>query len=298
MIWKMTQRNIQVYVRNRTAVFFSFLSVFIIIGLYALFLGKMQVDSIAGMMKQFGMADTGVRFLVDSWIMSGLLSVSAVTISLGALDTMVFDVEQKRFSDFIVAPVSRASVVLSYLISSCIISFMFNLVTLAIGELYILSGGGELLSLAKLLEVLGILALSVFASSSILFLVISFIKSGTAFGTLSTLLGTLIGFLTGVYVPLGILPDAVQKFVLFVPFTHSAGLLRQVFCERPLEAVFGAIPEHARADVISQYKGMYGIQLHWGDFNITIPLMLIVLAGTAVLFLLLSALKLRRYRQA
>lgn len=278
-------RNIRVYVRDRMAVFFSFLSVLIIIALYALFLGKVQTDGIKAIIGDL----KGVRSLVDSWIMAGLLSVNAVTISLGVLGTMVFDKEFKRFSDFIVAPVSRTGIVVSYLISAWVISLSFSIAALVAGELYIVSGGGQLLSAVSALRVVGMLALAVVSSSSVMFFFASFLTSGSAFGVLSTLLGTLIGFITGVYVPLGVLPSAVQKFVVLVPFSHSAAMLRQAFCDAPLAAVFGGAPP----DVQAQYMKMYGIRLFWNGTEISMAAMLVILAGTTVVFLAISALKLR-----
>jgi multidrug/hemolysin transport system permease protein len=203
---------------------------------------------------------------------------------------MVFDVEYKRFPDFVVAPISRTGVVVSYLISAWVIGLVFSLIALAAGELYILSGGGALFDPPHALKVVGMLVLSVVSSSSVMFLVASFLKSGSAFGTLATLLGTLIGFITGVYVPLGILPEAVRKFVVLVPFSHSAAMLRQVFCDAPLATVFGAAPSEAKL----QYAKMYGINLFWGDTEISMIAMLAILAGVTVVFLLISAVKLRR----
>jgi multidrug/hemolysin transport system permease protein len=288
-IFRLASRNIKVFVRNRMSVFFSFLSVIIIIALYALFLGKVQVDAIrssAGDIK-------GIRALVDSWIMAGLLSVNAVTIPLGILGTMVFDREYNRFADFLVAPIRRSSVVISYLISAWVIGFFFSLIALVAGELYIVSGGGSILSPLHALEAVAMLALVVISSSSIMYLLASFLKSASAFGTLATLLGTMIGFITGVYVPLGILPEAVQKFVLLVPFSHGAAMLRQVFCDAPLAAVFGGAPGTA----IAAYEKMYGIRLFWGGTEISMQAMIGILAGVAVVFLLLSALKLRSGRK-
>jgi multidrug/hemolysin transport system permease protein len=282
-------RNIRIYVRNRMSVFFSFLSVIIIIALYVLFLGKVQVDGIRRVVGDI----SGIRPLVDSWIMAGLLSVNAVTITLGVLGTMVFDIEYKRFPDFVVSPISRTSVVVSYLISAWVIGFLFSLVAFVAGELYIVSGGGALLSPKEMLSVVGILALAVVSSSSIMYLLASFLRSGSAFGTLSTLLGTLIGFITGVYVPLGILPNAVQRFVVLVPFSHSAAMLRQVFCDGPLAVVFNGAPPEARL----AYMKMYGIKLFWGAREISMTTMAIVLVGVTVVFLLLSVLKLRGYRK-
>lgn len=289
-VLKMASRNIKIYVRDRTSVFFSFLSVLIIIGLYALFLGKIQVDNIQSQVGDI----KGISALVGSWIMSGLLCVNTVTIALGVLGTMVFDIEYKRFPDFVVAPVSRTGIVVSYLISAWVISFLFSLIALIAGELYILSCGGELLSPMNFLKVVGILALSVVSSSSVMYLLASFLKSGSAFGVLSTLVGTLIGFLTGIYVPVGVLPPAIQKLVDLIPFSHSAALLRQAFCEQPLKTVFGMAPQH----VTDAYVRLNGIKLFWNDTEFTAPIMIAVLVGVAVVFLLLSALKLRKYKQA
>jgi multidrug/hemolysin transport system permease protein len=289
VILALASRNIRIYIRNRMSVFFSFLSVIIIIALYVLFLGKVQADGIRRAVGDI----QGIRPLVDSWIMAGLLSVNAVTVTLGVLGTMVFDIEYKRFPDFVVSPISRASVVVSYLVSAWVIGLLFSLMALAAGELYIVSGGGSLLSLKDMLIVVGMLALAVVSSSSIMYLLASFLRSASAFGTLSTLLGTLIGFITGVYVPLGILPNAVQRFVVLVPFSHSAAMLRQVFCEAPLGTVFNGAPPEARL----AYVKMYGIKLFWGAREISMSTMTMVLVGVTVVFLLLSVLKLRRYKK-
>ncbi len=288
-ILMLASRNIRVFVRNRMSVFFSFLSVIIIIALYVLFLGKVQVDGIRNVVGDM----QGIRPLVDSWIMAGLLSVNAVTITLGVLGTMVFDIEYKRFPDFIVSPVRRSSIVGSYLLAAWVVGLLFSLIAFVAGELYILSGGGSLLSPLAMFTVLGMLALAVVSSSSIMYLVASFLTSGSAFGTLSTLLGTLIGFITGVYVPLGVLPDAMQKLIVLVPFSHSAAMLRQVFCEQPLATVFNGAPPAA----ILRYVKMYGIRLFWGAQEISMAAMVLILVGVTVGFLLLSVLKLRGYKR-
>ena len=61
-MWAMTKRNLKVFFRDRSSVFFSLLAVFIIIALYAVFLG----DTITG-----GMEDVeGIDFLMNSWIIA------------------------------------------------------------------------------------------------------------------------------------------------------------------------------------------------------------------------------------
>jgi multidrug/hemolysin transport system permease protein len=297
MIWELVKRNVWVYIRNRRSVFFSFMSVLIVIGLYMLFLGKVQVDSIKSIMSGIPgvtVNDSTITPLVNSWIISGLLAVNTVTLSLGVLGTMVFDVESKRISDFIVAPISRTGVVLSYLISAWIVDLAFSLIGLVLGELYVLSGGGDILGAMAMLKVVGILALSVVVSSTIMYFIASFMNSQPAFISLSTIVGTLIGFTSGVYVPQGVLPDAMQKVVVLIPFSHVASLLRQILCDKPLATLFGGLPPEAMAS----YSKMYGIQLFWGNTEITATAMLGILAGTAVLFMALSALRMRKFKQS
>lgn len=82
-----TKRNLKVFFKDKTSVFFSLLSVFIIIGLYMLFLGDVWVSSFDGL--------EGVRYLMDSWIIAGLLTVTSVTTAMGAFGIMVEDRTKK-----------------------------------------------------------------------------------------------------------------------------------------------------------------------------------------------------------
>lgn len=64
---KLAGRNIKVFLRDRTSVFFSFLSVIIIILLYVLFLGDTMVKSLQDYVPDPNVA----RFFADTWIMVG-----------------------------------------------------------------------------------------------------------------------------------------------------------------------------------------------------------------------------------
>ena len=46
----LTMRNLKVFLRDKANVFFSLLSPLIVLGLYVLFIGRMQSDGIAGCM--------------------------------------------------------------------------------------------------------------------------------------------------------------------------------------------------------------------------------------------------------
>lgn len=282
------KRNLWVFFRDRSAVFFSFLSVIIIIGLYALFLADTQVKSLKSMV-----GDTDdIRFLVDSWIMGGLLAVNTVTVSLGALAVMVQDQESKAMRDFMTAPIRRTTIVLSYIISAFIIGVVITVVGLFVMELYIMIAGGQLLSITAMAKTIGVLLLCVINSTAMLFFVTSFVRSSTAFSTVSTITGTMIGFLAGIYVPIGVLPQGVQYIIQIFPTSHGAVLLRQLFMEVPLAKVF----ENAPAEVLEEYNKVFGVEFYIGGEPLSDQMMILYLSVVTVVFILLSIWRVRKMR--
>jgi multidrug/hemolysin transport system permease protein len=280
-----TWRNLMVYFKDKASVFFSLLAVFIIIGLYALFLGDVWVNSFDNM--------NGVRFMMDSWIVSGLLAVTSVTTTMGAFGTMVEDKKNKITKDFASSPMKRSTIVGGYTLSSYIIGVIMSLVTLVLSEIYIISNGGELMNVSALLKVFGLILLGTFTNTSIVLFVVSFFKSTNAFATASTIIGTLIGFLTGIYLPVGELPGAVQWVVKLFPVSHTASLFRQVIMEKPIGAAFAGAPQSS----ITDFKETMGVFLMFGDKPASPLLSVMVLILTAALFYALSFINVSRKRK-
>ena len=123
------KRNLLIFFRQKSNVFFSLLGVFIIIGLYALFLGDLMVKGMTGM--------KGSRFLMDSWIIAGILAVTPVTTSLGAMATMVEDKNNHIYKDFLASPLKRSTLASGYIISGFLISLILTFITFILGEGYI-----------------------------------------------------------------------------------------------------------------------------------------------------------------
>jgi multidrug/hemolysin transport system permease protein len=273
-----------VFFKDRTAVFFSLLAVFIIIGLYALFLGDVWVNSFSGI--------NGVRYLMDSWIIAGLLAVTSVTTTMGAFGIMVEDKAKKITKDFTCSPLKRSSIAGGYILSAFIIGVIMSLVTLVLAEIYIAANGGELMNAALLLKVFALILLATFTNTSIVLFLVSFFKSVNAFATASTIIGTLIGFLTGIYLPVGQLPEGVQWAVKLFPVSHAAALFRQTMMAKPMSASFTGAPETA----VSDFERLMGVTFKFGDTVITPLISICILVLTAVLFYGLSIWNISRKR--
>lgn len=279
---RFAKRNLKIFFRDKSAVFFSLLSVFIIIGLYALFLGDVWTSSLKNL--------TGVRYMMDSWIMAGLLAVTSVTATMGAFGIMVEDKAKKLIKDFNASPIRRSSIAGGYILGAIAIGIILNLVTLVLAELYVVANGGQWMDAATLAKALALILLSTVTNTSLVLFVVSFFSSTNAFTTASTIIGTLIGFLTGIYLPIGQLPSSVQWVVKVFPVSHAASLFRGVMMADAMSKTFENAPEQT----LSQFKQVMGVTLKFGDTAATPFMSIMILIGTAVVFYGLAVLNISR----
>ncbi|NLH01518.1 MAG: ABC transporter permease [Clostridiales bacterium] len=275
-------RNLKVFFKDKTSVFFSLLAVFIIIGLYALFLGDVWTNSFNYI--------SGVRFLMDSWIMAGLLAVTTVTTAMGAFGIMVQDKERKIIKDFAASPVRKRDIAGGYILGALIVSIIMSLITLILAEIYIISNGGSLMYLSAFLKTLGLILLCALCNTSMIFFIVSFFNSSNAFATASTILGTLIGFITGIYIPIGSLPSGVQWVVKCFPVSHGAVLFRQVMMALPISKSFAGAPD----EVINEFSESLGITFKFGDTTVSPLTSILILLASSVIFYILSVVNLSR----
>ncbi len=271
-----TKRNLKVFFRDRSSVFFSLLAVFIILGLYVLFLGDVWTSDLNDV--------PGAREMMDNWIIAGMLAVTTFTTSMGAFGIMINDKTQKITKDFYSSPLSRNSIAGGYVLSAFIIALIMSVVTLVLGEIYIIANGGTMMSLPVLLKVLVLIVLSAFVNTAIIFFIVSFFKSQNAFATASTVIGTLIGFITGIYLPISMLPGGVQWIIKLFPVSHAAALFRQVMMETPIASSFEGMP----SENVAEFKDMLGVTFKFGDYTTTATASILVLMVTAVVFYGLS----------
>lgn len=283
---KIAQRNLKIFFRDKSAVFFSLLASFIIIGLYVLFLGDVWASN-------FKQAGVNVREVMNNWIMAGLLAVTTVTTTMGAFDVMVSDKTKKINKDFLSSPVSRRSLAGGYVLSAFLIGLIMSMVTLVLAEAYIVMEGGALMDLKTLAKVIGVILIADLANTSMVFFLTSFFTSAAAFGTASTIIGTLIGFLTGIYLPIGTLPEAVQWAIKLFPPSHAAALLRQIMMEKPIATAFANAP----AEYVEETKEMLGVTFKFGGTELGAYVHIAVLLGAGALFFVLAVVSMSRKRR-
>lgn len=278
----LAKRNFIVYTRDRAGVFFSFLGVLIIIALYLIFLGE-NMEKAWDNVKEAGA-------LIDTWVMAGILAVASITTAMGACAVIVDDRIRKTAKDFRSAPMKSHQITGSYMISTLLSSFVMTVLTLIAAELYLFFAGAPLLSAAAVLKVLGVILLTVFASCSIVLFVVSFLKTMSAYSNVSILLGTLIGFVTGMYIPIGTLSEGVQLIIKLFPISHGSALFRRIMLEDVMRTSFEGAPESA----VAAFESNMGVVYQFGDTEMTVGMHVLVLVATTVIFFLFSLLRMSR----
>lgn len=278
----LTKRNLKAFYRDRPAVLFSFLASLIIIGLYVLFLGDVYTSDFGEM--------ANAREIMDNWVMAGLLATTSFTTTMGAFGIMVNDKAQKISKDFYSSPVSRRSLAGGYVLSALILGFVTSVMTLCLAEIYIVANGGILLSLHAMLKVLILILLADITNVAIMFFITSFFASNNAFSTAGTVMGTLIGFITGIYLPIGMLPEAVQWVVKLFPTSHAAALLRQTMMEGAMSESFANVPEQYLMD----FKHTLGVTFQFGSREVGSNANIAILLVSAIVFFALAVMNLSK----
>ena len=271
-------RNLKVFFRDKTAVFFSLLAVLIVLGLYIFFLGDVWVDSFPNI--------KGVKNLMNCWIIAGLMGVTSVTANMGAFGTMIEDKSKNKIKDFYVSPIKKSKIVGGYIISSFIVGSMMSVMTLIISQIYLVYSGVDVLNFKELTEVFLIILMTSLSNSAMILFIVSLFSSEKAFSTASTIVGTLIGFITGIYLPISMLPDSVQIIVKLFPTSHGISILRQIFMKKQMDISFADVP----TNYINEFKESMGVVYYINDKLVSNTASVFILIASTIIFFFLAVL--------
>lgn len=260
-VYYLTKRNMLIFLRDKSAVFFSVLSMLIVLALMVIFLGNMNCDNVVvALAKTGGVRDTAAdeknaQYLIKMWTLAGILLTNAVTVTLTVMGSMVQDETRNRLASFYAAPVRRIRLAFAYVLSSWIVGTGMCILTLAAGEAYMGLSGFPLLSAKECAEILGLILLNTFVWAALAYLLALFIHSESAWSGALSIVGTLVGFVGAIYLPMSMLPAGVANVLKHLPVLHGAALMRGVCVRDAVETTFAGLPEIA-ADTFKEQMGV------------------------------------------
>lgn len=280
IILSLSLRNLKLFVRDKALVFFSFLSVIIILGLYVLFLGEIQIANIR---ESIGIDIPEINALVYAWMLPGLIAVASMTLSLGNMGRLVDDAQDENLNDFLVSPLKRWQLILSYLLSSITITSVISIIMFILSILIVKLKGGPWLNIEQIIQSLGVMFLLIISSALLSLYIASWVKTQNSYGVVNSMVGTFIGFVTGAYMPMGIMPIFVQNMFNILPVSLGTSLLRQIYLKPIMNKVFNQAP----VEMINDYRYFQGIDLKVFGYILEPNFMLIaIFASIGLLFIL------------
>lgn len=286
-IQALVKRHIYKFLRDKAAVFTSLLSVIILLALYFLFIGRQYTDGIENLSEPLQTR------IVIGVMMGGILVINTISLSLGVMGNLVTDIDQKKLEGFLVTPIKRYKIILSYYLSAIIVTSVLTLLMWALTILYagIFKGYWypiDIIIIASLLIIL-----YTFISTALMVFLTTLIKSVNAFGTLSGVLGTFIGFLSGIYMPLTVLGQAMIYVASFNPFTHMSILLKKVLLDQPLIELGTLLSSNPNIEnpqsILDNLRNVYGAQeIGIAGQSVSMGIIFSIIAVITLIFLFLS----------
>lgn len=285
------KRNLGLYFRDYSAVFFSLLSMLIIIVLMVFFLGDINNHDLLEAIKlvpgRGGEDDANtVKNFSFLWTCAGIMTINASTVTHAFYSNMIKDRTGNRLNSLFVMPVKRPVFVLSYVSAAWAAGVVMSIITLAVTEIIGVINGVDILPFNTQLELVLLIMLNTFVYSTIMFLFATLIKSQSAWSGVGIILGTLAGFLGGIYFPLGSMSGTMQKVVKCFPFIYGTSLFRKIML-KPLEnSFFEGTPEIIRSEV----DKTMGMDLFLGNNQLSDPAKAGILIAVSVVFIITSTL--------
>ena len=229
-ILSLTKRNMKVFLRDKTGVFFSLLSPLLVLLLFILFLGDLQIDSVKGALESNGVLDlfssNYPRAVAYNWLIAGVLGVSCITVSFSCLSVIISDREKGIENDYKASPISGIKVYISYVLGVFLSTLLIMIIVSFAGLIFLACANSLNMNFTDYLILYGSIILGSFNASLFAYALTSFIKTTGAHGAFTGLICAVSGFLIGAYMPISSFPKPIQYFCSIIPGSHSAGLAR------------------------------------------------------------------------
>lgn len=282
----LSRRTLKIFLLDKAAVLFSLLAPLILLLLYTLFLGDVQIAAVkSGLPGGVELSDAAIKAFIDSWVAAGVMSVGCITVSLSANTVMVQDRERGLTRDALASPVGGGVVTLGYFLYNFTVTLFICSVVYAVCLIYLAISGSFFMTAAEAFSAYGVTVLSCLSSTLVNVFISGFFRTNSAFSAFVGIVSAVVGFVIGAYMPVSILPVYVRYITCLFPGSYSAGLFRSFFMRDALGALAGGSGE-----VYSALASSYAVEFDFFGLSMGSGAMAAVLSGTVVLFLIINVI--------
>lgn len=275
----LTFRNIKLYFKDKMTFLVSLITPLILLVLFVAFLKSTYEDSILSLTQGFDPDQKLVDAFTGGWLFSSVLATSCITVAFCS-GMMVVDKINKANVDFIVSPVKKSTLQLSYVLANLFSTLIIAFVLLTIGLIYLACIGFYITFVDFLLIVFGIVITSLFGTI-LANIIWTFTRSQGVVSGVCTLVSALYGFICGAYMPINTMGEGMKGFVSLLPGTYATVLFRQGFLSGVLNEMEKSLPNEMIEGIASGFDAKMSF---FGHEVSTLGLILVITISTIVLF--------------
>jgi len=281
----LAKRILMLFFSDKNYIIGTVLNIIVVLVLFVAFLGEQAAINI-----QFlaGVDVVGLDALVVGMVFGGLLAVICVNSCMGVLQIMVADWKNAA-RDFHVSPISRGKIGLGYIFGSSAVGLLVGALAAALCLAYMMFLGGNII-LLDIAKIALTALLSVLCATAMVYFVICCLKTPEAYDSFYGIISTLLGFMMGVFVPIGVFPEPIQWIVRVFPLSHAGAMFRSALVDRELAAAFA----YADAEALDTFRFTFAVAFDYGVFTSDFWTSAAFLAASTVVFLILCVFMARR----
>lgn len=274
----LTLRNIKLYFKDKMTFLVSLITPLILLVLFIAFLKSTYEDSILSIIQGFDLDQSLIDALTGGWLFSSVLATSCITVAFCS-GMMVIDKINRANIDFMVSPVKKSTLQLSYVLANFFSTFIITFVLLIVGLIYLACVGFYITFVDILLIVFGIIITSLFGTI-LANIIWTFTHSQGVVSGVCTLVSALYGFICGAYMPISTMGQGMQYFVSLLPGTYATVLFRQGFLNSVLNRMRETLPQ----GMINGIASGFDVKMSFFGHDVsTLALILVISISTIVL---------------
>lgn len=274
----LTLRNIKLYFKDKMTFLVSLITPLILLVLFIAFLKSTYEDSILSIIQGFDLDQSLIDALTGGWLFSSVLATSCITVAFCS-GMMVIDKINRANIDFMVSPVKKSTLQLSYVLANLFSTFIITFVLLIVGLIYLACVGFYITFVDILLIVFGIIITSLFGTI-LANIIWTFTHSQGVVSGVCTLVSALYGFICGAYMPISAMGQGMQYFVSLLPGTYATVLFRQGFLNSVLNRMRETLPQ----GMINGIASGFDVKMSFFGHDVsTLALILVISISTIVL---------------
>lgn len=245
-------RGLKAFIRNRTGLIFSLVFPFFFVYVFgAIFKNDFIQNPIA-------------------YMLSGVIIATVFESSLNLASSTVDDMVSGFMKEVLVSPARRIAVAIGQLLSAATVSTLQGILILIIGFFI---GIKFTTWTTSVFVLLAMICVGLVFSGVGLFLA-TIVRNGQTFQIIKTAVTMPLTFLSGAYIPLSMLPNALKYVAYINPMTYATALFRMIVLEKT---------DLSTAELVKE-----GLAIDIHGFVVTPVMSFIIIISVGLIFLVLS----------